>query len=165
MKRRPLTKQDMMNTLHRFKACRESERNQLMQTIHPETNKRGIYTSQSQAMLPSSDLLTENQYATQTFGSVLATTRQQRNLLKYERSQKIWDTKASVLSKMCKRDAKTASLMERSDQYAIKIQELDQISKNSKPYENTDAHYQWICSLRASKQHDQNRYFANLIYL
>ena len=47
--------------------------------------------------------------------------------------------------------------MERSDQYAVKIQELDQLSKVSKPCENTDAKYQWIWSLRSYKEKDQNR--------
>jgi hypothetical protein len=67
------------------------------------------------------------------------------------RQNKIWDKRSELLSSKCKRE-KTGSLMERSDLYAIKVQELVELSKISSPCENTDAYYQWINSLREEKK-------------
>jgi len=149
--RRPLTKQDMMNSLGRYKACRKQERKDLMQTARIPFGKNGLFSSRSQGILATADFLTNKPSTPQTFGSLVANSKQERNLLSYEKTQKMWNSRASSLSRKCKRKNKTESLMESSDQYAIKIQELDELAKNSNPCELTDAQYQWIRSLRESK--------------
>jgi uncharacterized protein YaaR (DUF327 family) len=79
------------------------------------------------------EILKDHHAKLQTYGTVLSSSRQQRNLMQYDKTIKKWEKEAEDLSKKCHRKSKTESLMERSDQYAIKIQELDHLSKNSHP--------------------------------
>ena len=143
----------MINTLQRYKAWRDNERRMLANTASL-TKRSGMFHSQSQRT--STDyILTDSMYKTQTVGSLLANSNQERRLINYDKITKDWDMKSNLLSRHWKRNG-SATLMERSDQYAVKVQEIDQISKNSKPIDNTDGKYQWMFSLRASKL-DKNR--------
>lgn len=146
----------MVNTLQRYKACRENERKALANTASL-TKRSGMFHSQSQRT--TSDFLwTDTLYKTQTIGSHLANSQQERRLITYEKVVKDWDKRSSAFSRHCKRNG-SATLIERSDQYAVKIQELDQISKNSKPIDNTDGKYQWMFSLRSSKWEKNKQVF------
>lgn len=146
IRRRPFTKQDLISSMQRFKACRDAERNDLMRTVNLTNRPQTIYSSRSNFSVPT----------TQTIEAVLESSKQERRLLNYDKTLKTWDKRSEILSSQCRRH-KSGSLMERSDLHAIKMQELIELSKISSPCENTDAYYQWISSLRESKQHDQNR--------
>ena len=128
-----------------------------MNTINLTKNKRPVYTSHANNGINDLRIMNDGMAKTQTFGTVLAESKQERRLLNHEKHCKIWDKRSQILSKKWKRSAKSYSLLERSDQFAVKIQELDQLSKVSKPWENTDSTYQWICSLRTYKGKDKNR--------
>lgn len=74
----------------------------------------------------------------------MSNTKQERRLQNYDRVTRAWSNNSQYLSKKCKRANSCETLIEKSDMYAIKVQELEALSKNSKPLENTDGHYQWI---------------------
>lgn len=147
----------MLSSMNRFKACRQAEKASLLETINDTKAKRTIYTSHSQNNLHDLGLMSEEKRQTITFGNLLATSKEERRLLNHEKAMKIWNKRNQFYSRQCKRDPKSLSLMERSDQYAVKIQELDQCSKYAKQCEAADAHNQWMCSLRSTTENDQDR--------
>jgi len=104
-----------------------------METIQEPKGRKTLFSSQSQGNLRDLRLTSEDKSKTITFGNLLATSMQERRLLSHEKAVKIWDKRNQIYSKKCHRESKSLSLMERSDQYAVKLQELDQCSKISKP--------------------------------
>jgi hypothetical protein len=77
IRRRPLTKQDLISSMQRFRACRDSERNDLIQTVSVTSRPQTIYSSRSNFSMPT----------TQTFGAVLLNSKQERRLLNYDKTK------------------------------------------------------------------------------
>lgn len=99
MKRRPFTKQDLISTINRFKACRVTEKHNLMNTINLTKNKRPVYTSHANHGINDLRIMNDGMAKTQTFGTVLAESKQERRLLNHEKHCKIWDKRSQILSK------------------------------------------------------------------
>lgn len=128
----------------------------LARTARIKHNKKGVYSTEAQFEL-NEQVFTNTLANTKTFGSLLADSNQVRRLLNYDKAAKGWKDRSKLYSQKCHRKHDSITLLERSDHYAVKLQEIDQISKNSKPMENTDAHNQWIFSLRQSKEPDSDK--------
>lgn len=137
-KRRPFTKNDLINTLHRYQACRENDKRQFLQTATIPNHRKGLMSS-GMNFNTNEAFFTGRNTPSQTFGSLLAGSRQERRLQKHEKTQKIWETESKALTKKCKRTGTASSLIERSDQYAVKLQELDQLERYSRLYGNQAA--------------------------
>lgn len=96
-----------MESINRFKACRQAERRGLLETINDTKSKRSIYTSHSQFHLQDLRLLSDVNSKTQTFGTLLAQSKEERRLINHEKAMKIWDKRSEIYSKKCNRNTKS----------------------------------------------------------
>ena len=78
-----------------------------MNTINITKTKRPIYTSQSQFATQDLRIMNDMNPSIQTFGTVLANTKQERRLLNHEKTLKIWDSRSDLYSQKCKRNSKS----------------------------------------------------------